>query len=103
MISLLSSIAKGLFVGMRHATDPDHVIAVGTIDSCEGNRKRASMTACGVGHTLTIVAVGFVMIFLRIATAPWLAMELAVTSIRPGGRHLHKNASLFGTQFGTNF
>ena len=33
MISLLSIIALGFFLGMRHATDPDHVVAVSTIVS----------------------------------------------------------------------
>jgi high-affinity nickel permease len=33
MISFLSIIAIGFFLGMRHATDPDHVIAVTTIVS----------------------------------------------------------------------
>lgn len=31
MLSLLSIVALGFFLGMRHATDPDHVIAVTTI------------------------------------------------------------------------
>ena len=31
MIGLLSIVALGFFLGMRHATDPDHVIAVTTI------------------------------------------------------------------------
>jgi ABC-type nickel/cobalt efflux system permease component RcnA len=82
MISLLSVIVMGFLLGMRHATDPDHVIAVSTIVSHEGNTKRASMigVAWGIGHTLTIVAVGFLMIFFRIALPPrvGLAMELAV-------------------------
>jgi high-affinity nickel-transport protein len=30
MIGVLSIIALGFFLGMRHATDPDHVIAVTT-------------------------------------------------------------------------
>jgi high-affinity nickel permease len=33
MITLLSIIVLGFFLGMRHATDPDHVIAVTTIVS----------------------------------------------------------------------
>ena len=82
MISLLSIIVMGFLLGMRHATDPDHVIAVGTIVSREGNIKSASSIgiAWGIGHTLTIVAVGFAMIFFRIALPPrvGLAMELAV-------------------------
>ena len=82
MISLLSIIVMGFLFGMRHATDPDHVIAVTTIVSREGNIKRAAMIgiAWGIGHTLTIVAVGFVMIFFRIALPPrlGLSMEMAV-------------------------
>src|SRR5262249_47538332 len=35
MISLLTIIALGFVLGMRHATDPDHVIAVSTIVSRE--------------------------------------------------------------------
>jgi high-affinity nickel permease len=31
MISFFSIIALGFFLGIRHATDPDHVIAVTTI------------------------------------------------------------------------
>jgi ABC-type nickel/cobalt efflux system permease component RcnA len=81
MISLLSILAIGFLFGMRHATDPDHVIAISTIVSRASNIKRASMigVAWGVGHTLTIVAVGFLMIFFRMAlpTRVGLAMELA--------------------------
>jgi high-affinity nickel permease len=33
MITLLSIIALGFSLGMRHATDPDHAIAVTTIVS----------------------------------------------------------------------
>ena len=31
MITALSLIALGFFLGMRHATDADHIIAVSTI------------------------------------------------------------------------
>jgi high-affinity nickel permease len=33
MIGLLSIVTLGFFLGMRHATDADHVIAVSTIVS----------------------------------------------------------------------
>jgi high-affinity nickel-transport protein len=82
MISLIPIIGMALLFGIRHATDPDHVIAVSTIISREGNIKRASMigVAWGIGHTLTIVTVGFMMIFFRIALPPrvGLTMELPV-------------------------
>lgn len=82
MISLLAIMAVGFFLGMRHAADPDHVIAVSTIVSREADMKRAALigTAWGIGHTLTILVVGSVIILFRI-TLParvGLTMELAV-------------------------
>src|SRR5260370_1102165 len=45
---------------MRHATDPDHVIAVSTIVSRERSIAKAGLIGIlwGCGHTVTIVAVG---------------------------------------------
>ena len=82
MISLLSIIALGFFLGMRHATDPDHVIAVSTIVTREHDVKRSALIGAvwGVGHTLTILAVGGSIILFRITLPPrvGLGMELAV-------------------------
>ncbi len=82
MLSLLGIIALGFFLGMRHATDPDHVIAVSTIVSRERSLKQAGLIglAWGTGHTLTILAVGSAIILFRIALPPrlGLGMELAV-------------------------
>lgn len=82
MIGLLTIIAIGFLLGMRHATDPDHVIAVSTIVSREHCVKRSTLigAAWGVGHTLTIMAVGGAIILFRITLPPriGLAMELAV-------------------------
>jgi len=82
MAGLLAIVALGFFLGMRHATDPDHVIAVSTIISREGTVKRATLigAAWGAGHTLTIVLVGFAIIAFRVVLPPrlGLSMELAV-------------------------
>jgi high-affinity nickel-transport protein len=82
MIALLTIVAIGFFLGVRHATDPDHVIAVSTIVSREHNVKRSALIggAWGIGHTLTIVAVGGAIILFRITLSPrtGLAMEMAV-------------------------
>jgi high-affinity nickel-transport protein len=45
MISGLTILAIGFFLGMRHATDPDHVIAVSTIISREPSLGRAGGSA----------------------------------------------------------
>ncbi len=82
MVSLLSIIAVGFFLGMRHATDPDHVIAVTTIVSRQRDIKRAALTGLfwGVGHTLTILVVGAAIILLGfvIPARLGLSMELSV-------------------------
>jgi high-affinity nickel permease len=82
MISFLSILAVGFFLGMRHATDPDHVIAVTTIVSNQRNGLRAALigTFWGVGHTLTIFVVGTAIILfnLVIPVRVGLSMELSV-------------------------
>src|SRR5277367_177690 len=82
MISFLSILALGFFLGMRHATDPDHVIAVTTIVSNQRNNMRAALIGgfWGVGHTLTIfvVGAGIILFNLVIPVRLGLSMELCV-------------------------
>ena len=82
MISFLSIIAIGFFLGMRHATDPDHVIAVTTIVSRQNKISRAALTGIfwGVGHTLTIFVVGTAIILFGVVIPArlGLSMELSV-------------------------
>jgi high-affinity nickel-transport protein len=82
MTGFLAVMALGLFLGMRHATDPDHVVAVTTIVS----RQRTAIAAAaigaawGVGHTLTILVVGGGIILFGWVIPPrvGLSTELAV-------------------------
>jgi high-affinity nickel permease len=82
MVSFLSITALGFFLGMRHATDPDHVIAVTTIISRQRNITRAALVGAfwGIGHTLTILLVGALIILFDLVIPPriGLSMELSV-------------------------
>ena len=82
MITLLSTIALGFFLGMRHATDPDHVIAVTTIVSRQRSIRHAALIGAlwGLGHTITILAVGSAIILFGIVIPPrvGLSMEMSV-------------------------
>ena len=82
MAGLLTFIAIGFLLGMRHATDADHVVAVSTIVTREHDIRRSAWigVAWGIGHTLTILAVGGAIILFRITVAPrvGVGMELAV-------------------------
>jgi len=82
MISGLAILVIGFFLGMRHATDPDHVIAVSTIVSRERSLSKAALIGAlwGLGHTITIVLVGAAIILFNIVIPPrvGLTMEFAV-------------------------
>ena len=98
----------GLLLGMRHATDPDHVVAVTAILSRERRLGTAARigVAWGLGHTMTVLAVGAAIIVFKLAVPArlGLAMEFAVaiTLILLGlgtvGTLLQRGAALlFGT------
>jgi hypothetical protein len=82
MITVFSLTLLGFFLGMRHATDPDHVIAVSTIVTRQPTIRGALVIGSlwGVGHTLTILAVGAAIVFFAIVIPPrlGLSMEMAV-------------------------
>lgn len=82
MGSLALIISIGFLLGMRHATDPDHVIAVSTIVSRERGLLKAGMIGAlwGIGHTFTIFIVGIAIILFKIAipTRLGLSMEFSV-------------------------
>jgi hypothetical protein len=82
MTSGLAILTIGFLLGMRHATDPDHVIAVSTIVSRERSILKAALIGIlwGCGHTLTIVAVGAAIILfgMAIPSRVGLTMEFSV-------------------------
>src|SRR5438874_10666898 len=81
-ITLVSIIALGFFLGMRHATDPDHVIAVTTIVSRNRTDRYAALIGLlwGLCHTITIFIVGSAIILFGLVIPPriGLTMELSV-------------------------
>lgn len=82
MTTALATVAVGFVLGMRHATDTDHVVAVSTIVSRERAVSHAALIGIlwGLGHTLMIVAVGAAIILfgLAIPARVGLTMELSV-------------------------
>lgn len=82
MTTTLSLLAVGFFLGMRHATDADHVIAISTIVSRQRSMRGAALIGAiwGLGHTLTVALVGGAIILFSLTIPPrtGLAMEFAV-------------------------
>jgi len=60
MISFYSILCLGFFLGMRHATDADHVVAVTNIVSQQRSIRSVAWTGVlwGIGHSLTVFVVG---------------------------------------------
>src|ERR1700677_755764 len=60
MTNVFAIIALGFVLGLRHATDPDHVIAVTTIVARQRTMGGAALIGAtwGIGHTLTMLVVG---------------------------------------------
>jgi high-affinity nickel-transport protein len=82
MLDAVTVATLGFFLGMRHATDADHVIAVSTIVSRQRSIRSAGLIGMfwGFGHTVTILSVGAAIILFHttIPSRVGLAMELAV-------------------------
>jgi high-affinity nickel-transport protein len=79
---LISLLLLGFFLGMRHATDADHVVAIATIVSRQRTLRGSAAigAAWGVGHTITIMLAGGAIIMFSVAIPPrlGLSMEFAV-------------------------
>lgn len=77
-MSLISVLTLGLFLGIRHATDADHVVAVTTLVARRQTLRSAMQLGAfwGVGHALTILLVGGAIILLGLVVPPRLALVL---------------------------
>jgi ABC-type nickel/cobalt efflux system permease component RcnA len=84
-VSIVAALSLGFWLGLRHALDPDHLIAVSTIVSEHKNIFRSSLigTFWGFGHTISLLAVGLVVILLRVSIpkSVGLWMELPVAAM----------------------
>lgn len=85
MFSFAAILVLGFFLGMRHATDPDHVVAITTIVTKQQGIGKAGVIGAlwGLGHTFTIFVVGTIIILFQVTipTRVGLSMELAVAAM----------------------
>ena len=76
--SLWSVMLLGLLFGVQHATDPDHVVAVATIVARTRRFGAGALVGAfwGVGHTVTVTAVGIAIVVFNLALTPRVALSL---------------------------
>ena len=77
-LSTFSVLAIGFALGLQHATEADHLAAVSTIVSEKKNLLTASIVGglWGIGHTISLFAVGVLVIFLKLQISESLEAKL---------------------------
>ncbi len=72
---LLVALGIAFVLGLRHASDPDHLVAVTSLVASEDSdhRDAARLGAWwGLGHAAMLLAIGLPLIFFKSELPPWL-------------------------------
>ena len=66
-VSIVSLLAFGFVLGLKHAVDADHLAAVSTMVSERRSLLSSSLIGVlwGLGHTISLMAAGIVVIFFH--------------------------------------
>src|SRR5213075_2171752 len=78
LMTVVPALALGIALGVRHATDADHVAAVSTIVTESRSATRAAFIGLwwGVGHSASVLLVGGVLVLLRLSMPTRFALSL---------------------------
>jgi high-affinity nickel-transport protein len=75
---VLTAIGLGLLLGIRHAADPDHLVAVSAIAAGGGGRARSARVGLvwGLGHAATVLVLGGALVALGLQVPARLGLGL---------------------------
>jgi nitrile hydratase accessory protein len=78
----VASAGLGALLGMRHALEPDHLAALSTLLTGERNVRKAAWLGVywGIGHTLTLLVAGMILVVLR-ADMPAIASDVLAFAV----------------------
>lgn len=76
--SLTVAMSLGFVLGLKHALDADHLVAVSTIVSEQRSILKSAMVGAlwGVGHTFSLMVVGVCVLFLRLSIPARVALSM---------------------------
>jgi ABC-type nickel/cobalt efflux system permease component RcnA len=72
---LLVALGIAFVLGLRHASDPDHLVAVTSLVAAEDGDTRAALRLgawWGIGHAFTLLAIGLPLIAFKSELPGWL-------------------------------
>ncbi len=77
-VTVLTSLFFGFLLGIKYALDADHIVAVTTIVSHSSSLLRAVLVGLnrGIGHTITLFAVGFAVLVFKLTIPDRLSLSL---------------------------
>lgn len=96
---MLVALGIAIVLGLRHACDPDHLVAVTSLVAADGGDTRQATRLgawWGAGHAATLVVIGIPLIALKSALPAWLGdgaekavgMVIVALSLRVGVKWL---------------
>jgi len=113
MLSIFTVLGFGFLLGLRHATDADHVVAVTTILGRHGKIRHSTLIGIlwGIGHSITVTFVAIPIIFYSLVIPQRLGsileffvgamlVVLGIIALRfsPLTVHKHRHKSKVGTE-----
>src|SRR6185503_3625205 len=72
---LLTALLVAFLLGLRHASDPDHLVAVTSLVAADGGDTRGAARLgawWGIGHAAALLVLGLPLIFLKGELPAWL-------------------------------
>lgn len=110
-VSIISMLAFGFVLGLKHAIEADHIAAVSTIASEHASIVRSTFVGAfwGIGHTISLLVAGAAIVFLHLEINSDMSLALewvvgimlivlganALRKIVKGG-HLHMHVHRHG-------
>src|SRR3990170_8211688 len=78
MLTLFTVLGVGFLLGLRHATDADHVVAITTLLGKHGKIRYSTIIGIlwGLGHSITVTLVAIPIIFYSLVVPPNLEFIL---------------------------
>ena len=111
----MSFLGLGFVLGLTHAFDADHVVAVSSLVSKHNNVKKGILAGIiwGLGHTTTIFIIGLIILITKITIPEKIALSLefivgimivylgasVIYDVIKNKKHLHKHSHEGVTHF----
>jgi sulfite exporter TauE/SafE len=77
-VTIITGLFLGFLLGVKHALDADHIVAVATVASRSNSLLHSALVGLswGIGHTITLLIVGFVVLVFKLTIPDKLVLSM---------------------------